>query len=202
MNAFILSTGRCGTTTFIRACQHIENYSAAHESRWHLLGDTRLAYPSDHIEADNRLSWLLGRLGLRYGDEAFYVHLTRDRDAVARSLDHRRDYCPSIIRAYRQDILGIMEPDHTICLDYCDTVNTNIQQFLVNKSHWMHFRLENAQEDFRVFWDWIGATGDLSSALAEWNKTYNQTTQGSLWRAAGHKTIRILRGLPRFMRQA
>ncbi|MEJ1383421.1 MAG: hypothetical protein RPV21_03475, partial [Candidatus Sedimenticola sp. (ex Thyasira tokunagai)] len=67
MNIFILNTGRCGSTTFIEACRHITNYSAAHESRIQLIGDRRLAYPQNHIEADNRLSWLLGRLEHTYG---------------------------------------------------------------------------------------------------------------------------------------
>lgn len=31
MNVFVLCTGRCGATTFHRACEHIENYSAGHD---------------------------------------------------------------------------------------------------------------------------------------------------------------------------
>jgi ferritin-like protein len=49
--------------TFIRACQHITNYTAGHETRSTLLGEARVAYPDQHIEADNRLSWMLGKLG-------------------------------------------------------------------------------------------------------------------------------------------
>ena len=62
MNIFVLNTGRCGSTTFIKACQHIRNYTALHESRANRIAEQRLAYPRDHIEADNRLSWFLGRL--------------------------------------------------------------------------------------------------------------------------------------------
>lgn len=78
MNVFVLSTGRCGSTTFVKACEHITNFSAAHESRTGLLGAARLDYAGNHIEADNRLSWLLGRLDRTYGNAAFYVHLRRD----------------------------------------------------------------------------------------------------------------------------
>ena len=67
MNVFILNSGRCGSTTWIRACTHIDNFSAGHETRSHLSGDARLDYPDRHIEADNRLSWLLGRLDRQYG---------------------------------------------------------------------------------------------------------------------------------------
>ena len=65
MNIFILSTGRCGSNTFIKASQHIMNYSSAHESRHGLIGDERLKYPENHIEADNRLSWFYCQLKYR-----------------------------------------------------------------------------------------------------------------------------------------
>lgn len=42
-----------------------------------------MAYPPRHIEVDNRLAWFLGYLQEHHGHEAYYVHLTRDRDAVA-----------------------------------------------------------------------------------------------------------------------
>lgn len=75
MNIFVLNTGRCGSTTLIKACRHITNYSEAHESRCAMLGRERLNYPPNHIEADKRLVWLLGRLDKEYGDDALYVHL-------------------------------------------------------------------------------------------------------------------------------
>jgi len=85
MNVFVLNTGRCGSTTFARACRHISNFSSAHESRTYLFGEERLAYPSNHIEVDNRLSWLLGRLDRKYGDRAVYVHLKRNIHDTAAS---------------------------------------------------------------------------------------------------------------------
>ena len=49
------------------------NFTAAHESRKSLVGGARLAYPDRHIEADNRLSWILGRLGRAFPDDrTFY----------------------------------------------------------------------------------------------------------------------------------
>ena len=44
MNVFVLNTGRCGSTTFIEACRHITNYSAAHESKTGRLGPARLRF--------------------------------------------------------------------------------------------------------------------------------------------------------------
>ncbi|TCJ13503.1 hypothetical protein EZJ19_10115 [Parasulfuritortus cantonensis] len=174
MNVFILNSGRCGSTTFIRACGHIVNYSAGHETRLRLVGDDRLAYPDDHIEADNRLAWLLGRLDRRYGAGAFYVHLTRAPEAVVASFARRTGM--GIMKAYRDGILLGGEAGQSaeaLARDYLDTVEANIALFLRDKPNRMAFRLETAQQDFSEFWRRIGARGDLAAALAEWQTRYN-----------------------------
>ena len=174
MNIFILNSGRCGSTTFIRACSHIRNFTALHESRSGLIGPERLNYPANHIEADNRLSWFLGRLERQYGDDAWYVQLNRDRSATAESFARRSEF--GIMQAYRDGVLlGLQGTPtaHEVALDYLDTVEANITHFLRDKSHQMHFRLEQAQEDFPRFWAWIGAEGDLQAALAEWQTRHN-----------------------------
>lgn len=174
MNVFILCTGRCGSTTFTRACAHITNYSSGHESRGSQTGSDRFAYADNHIEADNRLSWLLGRLDQHYGDEACYVHLMRDTLRVARSFSSRFDIPGGIASAYRDAILR----DHDIspieaAVDCVHTVNANIQLFLRDKSKVMHFSMENAERDFPVFWEWIGAEGSFEDAMGEWRIRYN-----------------------------
>jgi hypothetical protein len=84
MRVFAVGTGRCGSTTFAEACSHITNFTSAHESgKGKLAG--RLEYPDRHIEVDNRLSWFLASLHERYGNDVFYVHLTRDPSATTRS---------------------------------------------------------------------------------------------------------------------
>lgn len=174
MNIFILNSGRCGSTTFIKACSHISNYSCAHESLLQKTGDQRLAYPDNHIEADNRLSWFLGRLDETFGDNAFYVHLIRDSRSAARSFARRIDF--GILQAYEQGILMHQKhplPAEAIARDYLDTVNSNIRLFLKDKTRKMDFSLENAQMDFMEFWQRIGAEGDLSAALKEWTIAYN-----------------------------
>ena len=173
MNIFILNAGRCGSSTFIEACRHISNYSAAHESRSTLIGDQRLAYPENHIEADNRLCWMLGRLEREYGDNAYYVHLTRNHRDSVESFVKRRDY--GIMQAYREGILmgGQGQPATQIASDYLDSVNQNILLFLKDKRHKIAFSLENAAADFARFWRWIDARGDLEKGLAEWRIHYN-----------------------------
>jgi hypothetical protein len=174
MNIFILNSGRCGSTTFIKACEHITNFSAEHESRSGLLGDAHFDYPENHIEADNRLSWFLGRLDRHYGNRAFYVHLRRNDNDTAHSFAKR--YSKGIIKAYRKKILaglsGKSDPID-VCLDYCETVNSNIMLFLKDKTQKMEFDLGTATQDFIKFWEVIGAEGDLELAVSEFGKHYN-----------------------------
>lgn len=177
MNVFILNTGRCGSTTFIKACEHITNFTAAHESRASVVGQGRLDYPDNHIEADNRLSWFLGRLDDQYGDSAIYVHLRRNELDTANSFATRLGY--GIMGAYLGGIYSLQQAnvDATeIALDYCRTVDANIRLFLTNKSKVMTFDLENAENDFRKFWDLIGAAGDLEAAKSEFKINYNSSS--------------------------
>lgn len=177
MNIFVLSTGRCGSATFARACSHITNYTSAHESRWGLVGDARLTYPAHHIEVDNRLSWMLGRLHERYGDDAFYVHLLRDDEFVAASYHRRWLQDFAVVRGYNQDILCRKTRDLEACLDYCQTVNANIRQFLRDKPRQMTMHLNEAPTAFREFWNAIGAEGELQAALSTWMEKHNATTR-------------------------
>lgn len=175
MNVFVLSTGRCGSTTFARACGHIRNYTVAHETHMKDLGTVRIAYPDRHIEVDNRLSWFLGRLDEKYGNGAFYVHLWRDREATAQSYA-RRNWLGYILFAYARGIYVGMEDELdwvAVARDYHDTVNANIRLFLKDKTRKMDFPLEQATALFPQFWARIGAKGDLPAALAEWSVAYN-----------------------------
>jgi len=173
-NIFILNTGRCGSTTFIQACRHITNYSALHESRLTYTGSRRFNYPENHIEADNRLSWMLGRLDKKYNDGAFYVHLSRDMNTTADSFAKRKEF--GIMKAYREGVLLFGEEHQSareIALDYIETIESNIELFLKDKINKMDFHLESAKNDFEVFWGKIGATGDFDAALKEWDTNYN-----------------------------
>jgi hypothetical protein len=152
----------------------MSNYTAGHESRATLLGDARLAYPANHIEADNRLSWLLGRLDEKFGPDAFYVHLTRDEHLTASSYDKRWHSRFGIMPAYREAILSGTEADSlAICADYVATANANIRSFLKDKPLKMDFRLEESHQLWPVFWERVGAEGDFEGSLAEWTLKHN-----------------------------
>lgn len=183
MRVFVLSTGRCGSTTFAQACAHLTNYSSGHETRSRMKGPERLNYPDNHIEADNRLSWLLGRLEERFGDEAYYVHLLRDPQRVAESYNRRWKNKASIVKAYRDGIcMSYREPDSKEwVLEFIDTVTKNIGLFLSNKSRVMTMHLEDANEQFPQFLEWIGAEGDLAAAASEWAVRHNARRKGKQW---------------------
>lgn len=172
-HVFVLSTGRCGSTTFVRACQHLNNYSAGHETRTHLLHPERLNYPTGHIESDNRLSWFLGRLDAKFGNNACYVHLIRPRESCVQSLAKRID--GGIMQAYAKGILlNSVETDPIkLASDYYDTVNANIESFLCNKPFQITVRLPSIKDDFRQFLSKIDAEGNLKLALNEWDLKHN-----------------------------
>lgn len=175
MNVFVLCTGRCGSLTFVKACKHITNYTFGHESRIHDAGSKRLNFPDNHIEVDNRLSWFLGRLDKQYSDNAFYVHLKRNDVDTANSFLNRYVKSNGIITVYDK---GIHLTQRTLnplelCLDYVNTVNSNIELFLKDKTKIMTFNIEYAKNDFVIFWNRILAEGNLNAALKEWDIKYN-----------------------------
>ncbi|MDA1387186.1 hypothetical protein [Glycomyces lechevalierae] len=182
-NVFVLCTGRCGSVTFARACEHLDNFSVGHESRARLVGSDRLDFPDDHIEVDNRLSWFLGRLAERYDHRATkYVHLLRDPEAVAQSHLARWDspFKASSIRSYGHGIvMGVqdwpLERRIEVCRDYVATVTANIEEFLRDRES-MTVHLETAQTDFPKVLEWIGAEGDLDGAVAEWDIAHNASS--------------------------
>lgn len=174
MNIFIIGTGRCGTKTFIKACSHITNYTSGHESNHSGLIGARLYYPDNHIEADNRLSWMLGPLEEFYKRNVFYVHLIRDPDQVALSFIRRAKNPDSIINGFQRYIASSKkgEPVQNVASMYVHTVRANITSFLSDKQH-MVIDIDTPREDFANLWTAIGAEGNLAAALKEFNTRYN-----------------------------
>jgi len=175
MNVFVLCAGRCGSLTVTRALSHATNFTAGHETRVRELGEARMAYPADHIEADNRLAWFIGRLDAYFGQSAYYVHLRRDRDACAAS-HNRRWEKRGMMRAYAQGLLNRRRNpkyDLPVCYDYLRTIEENIEFFLRDKPHQMNIWLETLDHDLPALWHWIGAQGDLDAAHRELTTPHN-----------------------------
>lgn len=178
MNVFVLSTGRCGSVTFAKSCKHIVNYTSGHETRVHVCGAGRIEYPKNHIESDNRLSWFLGRLDEKYGDDAFYVHLQREPGRIAHSYTKRAGMRGLILEAYKNGIYLNCEREqyYPFAQDYVETVTKNITLFLRDKSKKMTFDIDgNIDSQFAVFWNMISAEGAFDGALAEFSVSHNKS---------------------------
>lgn len=167
--------------SFVRACEHIRNFTAGHETQAKNIEADKFSYPDNHIEADNRLSWFLGQMDKEYGDKAYYVVLKREKANVVASFNKRWKNQGSIIKAFGRGILmqklrNLTEPELLqLCDLFYDTVYDNIDLFTKDKSHVLPIRIENIKQDFRKFWHWIGAEGDIDLALAEFDKVHNKS---------------------------
>lgn len=180
MRVFVLNTGRCGSVTFANACGELTDFSVGHESRAHLAGDDRLDFPQRHIEVDNRLSWFLGELDERYGDEPLYVHLRRDPEQVARSFARRWDSGDpaGVVTAFAGALVKRRTPwpqeqRLEVCRYYVRTVTANIETFLADKTRQMTVWLDEADEWFPLFWERVGGTGDFDAALKRFEVRHN-----------------------------
>ncbi len=195
---FALSPGRTGSTSFAEACAHFTNFTSAHESRNSRLGENRFAYPENHIESDNRLTWHLGQLAAKYDDQdVFYVHLRRNPEKIAESYAKRWEdvkFKSSIMRAFANGIImreGPWEKSRRIDVSrfYVQTVIANTEEFLKNRPH-MDVSLEDGGVSFQEFMKRIGAQGDLDAALATW-KTPANTHSDSIAKAKKSLVFKI-----------
>lgn len=175
MNVFVLGTGRCGSTTFFHACRHVTNFTVSHEGRAKKLTH-RLEYPDGHIEVDPWLVDHLGGLGRRY-PEALYVHLTRPEDEIVESLLKRWEH--SAWLRYLQSVYRpVTEGERRqVCQSCVRRMMENLEAFFetLAPERRMTVRLHHVKTDFSQFLVWIGAEGDLTAALAEWDYQYNRS---------------------------
>lgn len=188
MRVFVLCSGRCGSSTFTKAASHIGNFTSAHESRWNVPNlQQRLAYPDQHIEADNRLSWLTGPLWERYGQDenVRWVHLTRDTAATAASFVNWNPDGGLLGTGWIRGLMCMRGPAKLtapqrleLATSLVETITANLTLFMAGVGdRGMRFRLETAEQDWATFWRWIGAEGDFAAALAEWRVRHNASQQ-------------------------
>lgn len=181
MNVFVLTTGRTASTSFMKACNYLTNYTSGHETLCRMVGDERLMYPENHIEVDNRLSFHLGGLDKKYGNDALYVHLLRDPNKVAKSYNQRWHGFHSIMTGFTQSIKYLKVKNLTevqkydLCAEYIKVTNDNIDLFLKDKNKSIKINVENIAEDFKIFWNFINGEGDIEGALKEFKVKYNST---------------------------
>ncbi|MGO2101962.1 MAG: hypothetical protein ACTH3E_02840 [Psychroflexus halocasei] len=202
MNVFVLCTGRTGSVSFIKACQHIENFTADHESRSHFNGKERFDFPDQHIEADNRLSWDLGRLDKHFGKDAFYVHLTRDHNKVAESYAKRVYYPNNIVKAYCDGIKKnpteklSKEEIYKYSLDMVMNIESSIEFFLKDKPNQIKIDIDAIHTEFPEFWTDIKAKGNMKLAVKTLNKRHNISRKKSFfWYRLKINTLRAFKSI-------
>jgi len=193
--------------TFAHACEHLTNYTSAHESLVDQIGDARFAYPENHIEADNRLTWHLGQLAEKFdSQDVLYVHLRRDPEKIAQSFLKRWEdiqFGSAILPAFANGIVmrekaWPRERRIEVCRFYVDTVIANTEQFIKTRPH-MTVELEDGGISFNHFLDRIGAAGDLDATRTAWTTVQNDhaysralNTQPSLVRKVASRIKRSL----------
>jgi len=167
--------------TFAHACEHISNYTSAHESLIDQIGAARFDYPDNHIESDNRLTWHLGQLARKYDDaDVLYVHLRRDPEKIAQSYCKRWneiEFSAAIIPAFANGMVMREKPWPSdmrldVCRFYVDTVLANIEEFISSRPH-IDVDLEDDGVSFRNFLTRIGAQGDLDAIQRAWTDVQN-----------------------------
>jgi hypothetical protein len=172
-----------------------------------LLPD-RVAYPSGHIEVDNRLTHYLDLVEERFGDSAGYVFIDRDPDDTAMSYLERWNLSVSVVRSHASGTL--MSPGaksklerFRIARDYVDLTNAKIATTLARREHVCTVRLDEVEDDFRLFWKYFEIEGNLDKAIDEFGNRHNQNTFSTPQRRAERalaKSRRVIDGLPSFLR--
>ena len=175
MRVFVVSTGRCGSTTFSKACQFISNYTVAHQ--WHHGQVGNYEYPDDHIEVDPRLSYSLPLLIEKY-PTAKYIHLQRERESCIKSLSKRKS-TGFFMRFHFGAIDKNLQKGAEV---YYDITNSLINKILLGaNSQTIHVWLENLisldyeNNDWQKIWNFIKAQGNFKDSLAQWKIKYNIT---------------------------
>jgi hypothetical protein len=184
MRVFVLCTGRSGSTAFVKACQHIDNFTAGHETNAKVIGKKRFSYPDQHIEVDNRLSWFLGTLDEKFNpNKTLYVHLRRDLEETVNSFMRRFKRRGSIVSAFARGVYMTPIPflddaeRRQVCIDYVNAVNKNIELFLENKPNKMEIHLDRIKEEFPEFLERIDAEVDLEDCLNTFDVKHNNASQ-------------------------
>jgi len=165
VRVFVPCTGRCGSTTFWRACSHMTNFTASHDGDF-----PDLDFPDNHIAVGGCLFPVVPRLRRMY-PEALFVWLRREREASIESwarkrsesgrltVDHHRDLW---VPVWPSDPHGGAERLHDMVSGYLGLLPWD-----------MIFWLETAREQWPTFWNMIRAEGNYEAAIAEWDVRHN-----------------------------
>jgi len=154
MKVFVIGTGRCGSVTFSKACEHIEGYTAGHESHNGHVGNYR--YDDNHIEVDPRLSYSLPML-IKQNPDALFVHLYRNAGECIASLAKRDSLKKYAAFHFGASTINI---SHVASIYYNNTVGMirhMLKDIIVNS---MEINLATVQDQWPAFLERINAEPD------------------------------------------
>lgn len=171
MRVFVTGTGRCGSVCFKSACLHMDNYTVGHETWCGLM-----EYPDNHIEINPQFRHALYHLIRKYPD-AYYVHLIRNKEDCVKSLVKLNN--GSVVEAYRLLYPTIIENDslEAAAERFWEAENEIIRLQLQLADNRTTLHLETIKDDWRAFWQWIGAEGNYPASLAEWDTPKNTSQE-------------------------
>lgn len=174
MRVFVVGTGRCGTCTFYQACREITNYTVGHESDSNILDfSSRLEYPDQRIEIASHLFTEIGILDYIY-PRSKWVHLIRNPEKCIKSLAKQTDSMRSYARQWLGRTLPLISDNdfYEVANTFYQVVNEGIRNQLKHLDS-MTIPLENIQNEWGYFWDWIGAEGDFNASKQILKRKYN-----------------------------
>lgn len=173
MRIFVTGVGRVGSVSFREACRYATNYLTGHETKNGLL-----EYPDDFIEVNPHLRHAIAHVAAKY-PEARWVHLRRDPEATIASLA-RLDR-GAVMRAYETLHASILPStqlgDIAFRYYWAETDVIEAQLDRVHPDLRMEIHLETVRDQWRGFWEWIGAEGDLTASLASWDVVRNSARE-------------------------
>lgn len=170
MRIFVTGTGRCGSVSFHEACKFITNYTTAHETE-----SSTLEYPDNHIEVNPQFRKCIGRIQNKYPDSK-WVHLIRSEAYCVPSLASLDG--GEIMRGYYQLHKSIIQNDSPLVIasEFWKAENEIIAcQLMCRVPHKQRrtIHLENINNTWNMFWDWIGAEGNFEESLNSWKTPHN-----------------------------
>lgn len=169
MRVFVTGTGRCGSVSFRHACSFITNYQTGHETRNGLL-----EYPDNFIEVNPHFRKCILTLYNKYPDAKF-VHLIRKPEDCIPSLAKLNH--GAIMQAYEVLHPSIMPTPSPLDVAWrfywCENDLIELQMQQIPENQRVKIQLEDIKDNWRDFWNWIGANGKIGESLRSWDTPQN-----------------------------
>ena len=169
MRVFVTGTGRCGTTTFSKACSIFKNLTCSHESQ---SSHNNLKYKDNHIEVDPRLFWHLPNLIEKYPD-ALFIHLQRDRESCVGSLEKR----PSLknYALFTEAIIPSTYNRRESAEKYYDFCTKFVDCILTTAKNSRKITLIPTTEVWKDFCSYVGEEEMFDVSYKYWTLKYNKS---------------------------